>query len=413
MNLNPDARWTRENAVRRPIVIVGAGIVGLATAYTLLRQRPGTPLVVLDKEGHVASHQTGHNSGVIHSGVYYRPGSLKARLCLRGRRLLLEYLRAHDIPFRICGKVIVATSPAELAPLAELERRARANGVPDLRPLSREELVRLEPEVAGRAALHVPGTGIVDFAAVARSLATEVESMGGEVRTHRGVDRLEVRSEAVGVTTRDETIEASFMVNAAGLQADRVARLAGLTPPCLIVPFRGEYYKLSPRGGELVHGLVYPVPDPDRPFLGVHLTPRIDGSVEAGPNAVLALAREGYRKTDLDWRDLAGAMLYPGFARMGWQNWPASVREELRSLNKGMFLNDLRRLVPRLDITDLSGWGSGVRAQAVGPGGELFDDFLLVEGPRALHVLNAPSPAATSSLAIAEDLVGRVPAVAG
>jgi len=399
--------------VRRPVVIVGAGIVGLATAYTLLRERPGTPVVVLDKEPRVGAHQTGHNSGVIHSGVYYRPGSLKARLCLRGRALLIDYLRAHDLPFRICGKVIVATRPSELPALGELERRARTNGVPGLRSLSKEELRALEPEVAGRAALHVPGTGIVDFGAVARSLAAEVVSLGGEVRTSRGVDRWEPGGDTVRLACREETLEAAFVVNAGGLQADRLARLAGVDPRCLIVPFRGEHYTLSPRGGGLVRGLVYPVPDPEMPFLGVHLTPRVDGSVEAGPNAVLALAREGYRRTDLDWGDLAGAALYPGFLKMGWRNWPTSIREELRSLSPGMFLGDLRRLVPRLEPTDLAGWGAGVRAQAVGPQGDLIDDFLLVDGPRSLHVLNAPSPAATSSLAIAEHLLGRIPGVAG
>ncbi|HYA10124.1 MAG TPA: L-2-hydroxyglutarate oxidase [Thermoplasmata archaeon] len=395
--------------MRRPVVVVGAGIIGLATAYTLLRQRPGLPLVVLEKEGRAGTHQTGHNSGVIHSGVYYRPGSLKAQLCRRGRDLLLEYLRSHDIPFRICGKVIVATQRSDLEPLAELGRRARANGVPDVRFLQAEELRQLEPEVAGATALHVPGTGIVDYAAVVRSLVAEVEAMGGEVRTHRGVEQVEIAPGGIRVTTGDETIEGGFLVNAAGLQADRVARLAGLVPPCIIVPFRGEHYTLSRRGGGLVHGLVYPVPDPDMPFLGVHLTPRLDGSVEAGPNAVLALAREGYRRTDLDGADLAGTLLYPGFARMAWRYWPASIREMLRSLSRGMFLDDLRRMVPALELGDLAGWGAGVRAQALGPRGELFDDFLLVEANRVLHVLNAPSPAATSSLAIAEHLVARIP----
>jgi len=399
--------------VARPIVIVGAGIVGLATAYTLLRRRPGLPLLVLDKEERVASHQTGHNSGVIHSGVYYRPGSLKARLCLSGRRLLLDYLRERGLPFRICGKVIVATRPTELGPLSELGQRAKANGVPDVRVLAPEELRALEPEVRGLSALHVPGTGIVDYTAVSNALVQDIRAMGGEVRTRRSVGSLRIDAGGVEVGTRDETIEASFLVNAAGLQADRLAALAGPRPPCLIVPFRGEYYSLTARAGELVHRLIYPVPDPDLPFLGVHLTPRIDGSVEAGPNAVLALAREGYRRGDLAWRDLAGFALYPGFVRMARQYWPMSVREGLRSLSKAMFLGDLQRLVPRLARDDLDGWGAGVRAQALGPGGELVDDFLLVEGRRALHVLNAPSPAATSSLAIADYLVDRIPEIGG
>ena len=399
----------RGRTVRRPIVVVGAGIVGLATAYTLLRERPGTPLIVLDKEREVAYHQTGHNSGVIHSGVYYRPGSLKAQLCRDGRARLLEYLAARRIPHRICGKVIVATRPSELEPLAELGRRAQANGVPNARFLSEAELHELEPEVAAGAALHVPGTGIVDYPSVARSLASDVVAMGGEVRLHRGVERVDAAPEAVEVTTSEETIDGSFLVNAAGLQADRIARLAGLDPPCRIVPFRGEHYVLSPRAGALVRGLVYPVPDPEMPFLGVHLTPRIDGSVEAGPNAVLALAREAYRKGDLDLPDVATSLLYPGFFHMAWRYWRPSIGEGLRSLSRGLFLADLRRLVPGLELADLVGWGAGVRAQAVGPSGELFDDFLLVDAPRALHVLNAPSPAATSSLAIAEYLVRRIP----
>jgi (S)-2-hydroxyglutarate dehydrogenase len=398
--------------VRRPVVVVGAGIVGLAAAYVLLRRRAGTRVLVLDKEPRVAGHQTGHNSGVIHSGVYYRPGSLKARLCFSGRRLLIDYLRSHELPYRVCGKVIVATRPAELGPLAELGRRAQANGVPGVRFLTPEELRALEPEARGLSALHVPGTGIVDYTEVSSALVRDIQDRGGEIRTGQAVVGLRVGAGGVQVETDDATIDASFLVNCAGLQADRVAELAGLRPPCVIVPFRGEYYSLSPRARGLVRGLVYPVPDPDLPFLGVHLTPRIDGSVEAGPNAVLALAREGYRRTDLNWRDLVGTALYPGFFRMARQYWRMSLREGLRSLSRGMFLDDLRRLVPALRRDDLDGWGAGVRAQALGPGGELFDDFLLVEGPRALHVLNAPSPAATSSLAIADYLVGRIPEVA-
>jgi (S)-2-hydroxyglutarate dehydrogenase len=396
-------------ATGRPIVVVGAGIVGLATALTILQQRPGTPLVVLEKEPRVAGHQTGHNSGVIHSGVYYRPGSLKATLCLRGRGLLLDYLKAHDLPFRICGKVIVASRPDDLPRLEELARRARQNGVPGTRFLTAPELGILEPNVVGLSALHVPGTGIVDYGAVARSFVAEVERRGGEVRTGREVSDLRSSADGVRVRVQDDTIDAAFLLNAAGLHADRLARLAGLDPGCSIVPFRGEHYTLAPRGASLVGGLVYPVPDPELPFLGVHLTPRMDGSVEAGPNAVLALAREGYRRSDVAWRDLAESALYPGFARMARRYWRTSVREMLRSLSRPMFLDDLRRLVPGLAPEDLAAWGAGVRAQAVGPSGELVDDFLLVETPRALHVLNAPSPAATSCLAIAERLVERVP----
>ena len=397
----------------RPIVVVGAGIVGLATAYTLLRERPGTPLVVLDKEATVAGHQSGHNSGVLHSGVYYRPGSLKARLCLEGRALMLDYLRAHGLPFRICGKLIVATDPAELPRLAELARRARANGVPGVRSLDGPGMRDLEPEVAGTTALHVPGTGIVDYPAVARSLAEEIGRSGGEVRLTSPVERIRMQANGVEVVTGHESVEGSFLVNAGGLQADRLARLAGLEPLCRIVPFRGEHYVLGARGAGLVRGLVYPVPDPDLPFLGVHLTPRVDGSVEAGPNAVLALAREGYRRSDVDWADLLETLVYPGLLPMARRFWRSSVDEGFRSLSKGLFLRSLQRLLPGLMASDLGPWGSGVRAQALGPGGELFDDFLLLRAARGLHVLNAPSPAATSSLAIGRYLVERIPSMAG
>jgi len=393
----------------RPVVVIGAGIVGLATAYRYLGRHPGRSLVIFEKEADVAAHQTGHNSGVIHSGVYYRPGSLKAELCRTGRAQLLEYLRAREIPFRRCGKVIVATRPSELDALAELGRRARENGVPGARMIDREELRQLEPEAVGISALHVPGTGIVDYTSVSRSLADDVRRMGGEVRTGERVERVQVGPDGVRVTTADRTIDAIYLVNAAGLQADRIARLSGLEPPCQIVPFRGEYYTLAPTARSLVRGLVYPVPDPALPFLGVHLTPRIDGSVEAGPNAVLALAREGYRKTDIDVGDLAGTVLYPGFVGLARRYWRTSIHEAERSLSKRVFLEDLRRLVPRLSADDLSPGGAGVRAQALGPHGELADDFLLLEGPRALHILNAPSPAATSSLAIADHLLGRIP----
>ena len=400
------------NGAGRPIVVVGAGIVGLATALTILRRRPGTSLMVLEKEPRAAHHQTGHNSGVVHSGIYYRPGSLKARLCLRGRGLLLDYFRSHGVPFKVCGKVIVASRPTDLPRLRELGHRARENGVPGVRSLTPGELRELEPEAVGLAALHVPGTGIVDYGAVARSFVAEIERGGGEVRT--GCEVTAWRSSASGVElrTRDGTIDAAYVVNAAGLQADRLARRAGVDPGCTIVPFRGEHYTLAPRGASLVRGLVYPVPDPELPFLGVHLTPHVDGSVEAGPNAVLALAREGYRRSDVAWRDLAETALYPGFVRMVRRYWRTSVRETLRSLSRSLFLDDLRRLVPALGPEDLVGWGAGVRAQALSPSGDLVDDFLLVGTPRTLHVLNAPSPAATSSLAIAEELVRRIPGMA-
>jgi L-2-hydroxyglutarate oxidase LhgO len=393
----------------KPVVVIGGGIVGLATAYTLLRQRPSLSLVLLEKERAVAAHQTGHNSGVIHSGIYYRPGSLKARLCVNGRRQLIEYLQAEGIAHRICGKVIVATDPVELPRLAELERRGTANGVPDIRRLDPAELKAVEPETKGVAALRVPGTGIVNYTEVSQHLASDVVRMGGAVRTGVRVTGLSVADHQVTVKTSDGSLEARYIVNAGGLQSDLLARMSGVEPPGQIVPFRGEYYLLRPERRGVVNGLVYPVPDPEMPFLGVHLTPTIEGEVEAGPNAILALAREGYRKMDLDLGELMATFLYPGFPRMARKYWRSSVHEAHRSLSKGVFLHDLQRLVPSLRSEDLIPGGTGVRAQALKPDGELVDDFLLDEHPWGLHVLNAPSPAATSSFAIAEYLVERVP----
>ncbi len=394
--------------MRRPVVVVGAGIVGLATARALLQQRPGTPVLVLEKEADVGTHQTGHSSGVLHSGVYYRPGSLKAQLCVQGRAQLLAYLRAHDLPFRVCGKVIVATRPNELSQLDELERRGRANGLADVRRLNAAELHEVEPEVAGLAGLQVPAGAIVDYPAVARSLRDEIVAQGGEVRTGRQLEQV-ATSGPLELTTNAETIEAGLLINAAGLQSDRVARLCGLAPPCAIVPFRGEHYRLGSRVAGRVRGLVYPVPDPAFPFLGVHLTPRLDGTLEAGPNAVLALAREGYRRFDVNAADLVHALASPGLVRLAWRERRTSAEEWLRSLSPGRFLDAVRRLLPSVERSDLVAWGAGVRAQAVGPKGELLDDFLVLGARRTLHVLNAPSPAATSSLAIADYLVARLP----
>jgi L-2-hydroxyglutarate oxidase len=393
----------------RPLVVIGGGIVGLATAHAVLRREPGRPLLLLEKEAEVARHQTGHNSGVIHSGVYYRPGSLKARLCVEGRARLLVFAREHDIPVRLCGKLIVATSSGELDRLAELRRRAQANGVPEVRALDRAGVRGIEPEAAGIAGLSVPGTGIIDYRRVARALAEEIARRGGQLRFRSPVLGVEGSGSALVVELPGERIEASFVVNAAGLQCDEVARRAGIVPPARIVPFRGEYYRLRSDRRGLARGLIYPVPDPDLPFLGVHITPTIDGEVEAGPNAILAGSREGYRKTDIDLGELAGTLLYPGLPRLARRFWRTSIHEANRSLRKSVFVRDLQRLLPALSAEDLVPGGAGVRAQALRPNGELVDDFLLEERPGALHVLNAPSPAATSSLAIGEYLAARIP----
>ncbi|HEX7902002.1 MAG TPA: L-2-hydroxyglutarate oxidase [Planctomycetota bacterium] len=352
------------------IAIVGGGIVGLATAYALRRHGP----VVFEKEPAVARHQTGRNSGVFHTGVYYKPGSRKAALCVEGRRLMVEFCREHAVPHSLCGKIIVATDPAEIPRLDGLEARARANGV-DVHRIGPERIREIEPRAAGIDGLHLPQAGIVDYAEVARKLASFVE-----VRTD--VDVTDVRA-----------LKARLVINCAGLYSDRVARSR-----TKILPFRGEYYYL--RRPELVRGLIYPVPDPDFPFLDVHFTRKIRGGVEAGPNAVLAFSRQGYRWKDVDVRDLLDTLGYPGFWRMAWRYWRKGLGEMWRSLSKTAFVRSCRRLLPEVEEADLLPGGAGVRAQALGPDGRLLDDFIIERRPGAIHVLNAPSPAATASLAI-------------
>jgi L-2-hydroxyglutarate oxidase LhgO len=352
------------------IAIVGGGIVGLATAYALRDRNP----VVFEKEKTVAAHQTGHNSGVIHSGVYYKPGSQKAKFAVEGGRLMVEFCRAHGIPLEICGKVIVASEAAQLPRLDELERRGRANGVV-LERIGPERLREIEPEARGVGAIRLPQVGIVDYAAVCRKLATFVE-----VRTGSRVDS--VRS-----------LKADLVINCAGLYSDRVARSR-----MRIVPFRGEYYHL--RRPELIRGLIYPVPDLAFPFLDVHFTKKVDGRVEVGPNAVLALAREGYRWQDVNVRDLLDTVLYPGFWRLARKHWRMGLQETLRSLSKPRFLKSARLYVPAVKDEDLDPGGSGVRAQALDLDGKLLDDFRIERRAGEIHVLNAPSPAATASLAI-------------
>jgi L-2-hydroxyglutarate oxidase len=389
------------------IVIVGAGILGLATAYEVVRRHPGASVTVLEKESRVAAHQTGHNSGVIHAGVYYKPGSLKARLCRTGSQSMVEFCRTHDIPVRVCGKLIVATAPDELPRLAALYERASANGLPVTR-VGPEQAREYEPHVACLAGIHVASTGIVDFGQVCRRLAELVEAAGGTVRL--GVPVTGLRAGPDGTTTVHTPagdLAADRLVNCAGLHSDRVARLAGLHPPARIVPFRGEYHELRPERRDLVRGLIYPVPDPQFPFLGVHLTRMIDGSVHAGPNAVLALAREGYSWRRVRPRDVADAVTYGGLWRLARRHYRYGLTEVRRSLSRARFAASLARLVPELTRDDIVPAGAGVRAQAIAPDGSLVDDFLFVARPGQVHVLNAPSPAATSSLEIARHIVDR------
>jgi (S)-2-hydroxyglutarate dehydrogenase len=388
------------------VTLAGGGIVGLATALALVRRAPRLRVCVLEKEPELATHQSGHNSGVLHSGLYYRPGSLKAQLCVDGQRQMVELCRQNEVRHEICGKLVVATCQRELPALAELARRGRENGVGGLELAGPERIRQLEPHARGLKALWVPSTGICDFRQAALAMARLVLEAGGEVRTGCGVLGLE-RSAAgkeTCVRTSRAEVRTTLLVNCGGLQADRLARLGGADPGVRIVPFRGEYYKLVPGREGLVRGLIYPVPDARLPFLGVHFTRRVDGSVEAGPNAVLAFAREGYRWSRLSLRDCAEVLAYPGFWRMAARFWRTGVHELGRSLSKGAFTRALQRLVPDLCSQDLEPGGSGVRAQALSASGALLEDFHVVQAPGALHVLNAPSPAATASLAIGAHL---------
>ena len=382
------------------MAIIGAGILGLATAMELLSRFPALRLIVLEKEAAIARHQTGHNSGVIHSGIYYAPGSLKARLCVTGRAKLLAFCDAHAIPYDLCGKVIVATDAEELSRLDQLAERGRVNGVSALEMIGPERLRELEPHAVGINALYSPATGIVDFSRVARAYAWEVTEHGGEIRTNHAVAAITQRDGYNRIETSAGDVTARWIISCAGLEADRVARITGAPRTPQIVPFRGDYYVLRPERRDWVNGMIYPVPDPRFPFLGVHFTRRMDGAVWLGPNAVLAFAREGYRRRDVNVRDLTEIVRYRGFRTLARHYWRTGIDELYRDFRKAAFLKALQRYMPELRMVDLLPGPSGVRAQALGEDGALVDDFVVnVEGG-ALHVRNAPSPAATSSLAI-------------
>lgn len=394
----------------KSVLIVGGGLVGLATAWRLLERRPALAVTLLEKEPRVGAHQSTHNSGVLHCGLYYQPGSAKARLAVNGIRQMVAFCRAENVPHDICGKLVVAAAAEELPRLDELLRRGAANGLQGLRKLEPSEMRRIEPHVGGLAAAHVPEEGIVDYQAVCDRLAARVSARGGRIVTGARVARLTHRgSEWVAGTPAGE-FGAEFLINCAGLHCDHVAALAGERREVRIVPFRGEYYQLRPERRELVRNLIYPVPDPKFPFLGVHFTRLIHGGVEAGPNAVLAFAREGYTRTTVNLRDLADALTFPGLWRF-LRRYPAMVRTELaQSFSRERFCRSLQKLVPDIRPEDLAPGGAGVRAQAMTPAGELVQDFHLLRRDHALHVLNAPSPAATASLAIGEEVVGMLPA---
>jgi len=389
------------------VAVIGGGIVGLATARAITERDPSATVVVLDKEPALARHQTGRNSGVVHSGIYYKPGSLKARMCRAGSRSIVEFAEAHDIPVEVTGKLIVATRMDELAGLDALERRGREHGLA-VRRLGPRDAMEYEPHLSCIAAVHVPTTGIIDYVAVCDRLADLVRSAGGEIRTGAQVTAITAAGGTHRLTTTAGDVECRQVVNCAGLQSDEVAAMAGATPPARIIPFRGEYFELRPEARHLVQGLIYPVPDPDFPFLGVHLTRSIDGGVHAGPNAVLALSREGYRWRDLRPTELWDTLSYPGFRTLARVHLRQGLEEMVRSVWRPMFLRSLQQLVPDLDEADLVRAPAGVRAQAVTPEGALVDDFLIVERPGELHVLNAPSPAATSSLEIGAEVARRL-----
>jgi L-2-hydroxyglutarate oxidase LhgO len=392
------------------VVVIGGGLVGLATARSLLAGSPGMGVCVLEKDGVVASQQSGHNSSVIHSGVYYKPGSLKARLCMDGSRRLFEFCEAKRIEVRRCGKVIVAVDHSEILRLEELYRRGVANGLEGLSLVDETGLKEIEPYAAGVAALHVPTAAIVDYRLVAAAMVDEIRDRGGDVLTYCGVKGFGRSAGNTVLATTQGTVVTRHFINCAGLQSDLIALMAGETPPVHIVPFRGEYYVVRPERRQLVKGLLYPTPDPDLPFLGVHFTRRVDGQVEAGPNAVLAFAREGYRVSDVDLSSLALLARYPGIWRMIPGYWRTGVSEYRRSLSKSRFVKSLQRLLPAITRDDVVRGGAGVRAQALDRQGHLLDDFCFGTSEEAIHVYNAPSPAATACLAIGDhisDLAAR------
>lgn len=392
------------------ITIIGGGIIGLATALRLGQKLPGASITVLEKEAGVGQHQSGHNSGVLHCGLYYKPGSMKARLAVTGIRQMISFCQEHGIPHEICGKLVVASRTEEIPRLNDLYERGLQNGLSGLRKLGVSEMREIEPHTGGVAAIRVPEEGIVDYPAVCRTLVRCLSAANGKVVTQAAVERLRRRNTQWIAETAAGEFVSDYIVNCAGLQCDRVCSLAGDKPELKIIPFRGEYYTLKPERQYLVRNLIYPVPDPRFPFLGVHFTRLIHGGIEAGPNAVLAFAREGYKKTDFSARDFIGTLTYPGFWRF-FQKYPRLCFDELRrSFSKELFCKSLNALVPDVRPEDLAPGGAGVRAQAIAPGGETLQDFRFVKSDHALHVLNAPSPGATASLAIGQEIANELTA---
>jgi L-2-hydroxyglutarate oxidase len=386
------------------ITIIGAGIVGLATAVKLKQKQPGLKVVVVDKEDHISAHQTGHNSGVIHSGLYYKPGSLKADNCLKGYHMLVDFCEQESVPFEICGKVVVATTEEELPLLKNLYDRGIENGLTGLKMLDAAGIKEREPHIRGLKGFFVPQTGIVNYTEVAEKLKEVFIRNNGEIRLNTKVLDFSLKNNTVTTVTSGEEIKSTLVINCAGLYSDKIANLNGTRHDVSIIPFRGEYYQLRKEKQHLIKNLVYPVPDPDFPFLGVHFTRMKKGGVEAGPNAVLAYQREGYKKTDINLKEFREILFWPGFQKVVGKYWRTGMGEFYRSYSKAAFTRALQRLLPELKSSDLISGGSGVRAQACDINGNLLDDFVLDEGANFIHVLNAPSPAATSSLSIGDSL---------
>jgi (S)-2-hydroxyglutarate dehydrogenase len=388
--------------------IIGGGIVGLSTGMALGKRYPHARILVLEKESKWAFHQTGNNSGVIHSGIYYKPGSFKAKFCRDGCRSMVEFCQEHGIDYEVCGKVIVATEEEELPRLENLYKRGLENGI-EIKRISPEEVKEIEPHVKCVGGIHVLSTGIVNYKQVCEKYAQIIAQQGGELRLNTKVEKIVTSSNTQVLETNNGTFEARFVINCAGLHSDRVAKLGKVDPQAKIVPFRGEYYELTPEKRYLVKGLIYPVPNPEFPFLGVHFTRMIDGSVHAGPNAVLSLKREGYNKTDFDLRDFAEVMTYAGFWKLAAKHADEGIKEIVRSFSKAAFTRSLQKLIPEVQAEDLVPTHAGVRAQALMNDGKLVDDFLILHGQNSVHVCNAPSPAATSSIEIGKAIVAQIP----
>lgn len=386
------------------VVVIGGGIVGLASALQLHKTNPALKLLLLEKEKALALHQTGNNSGVIHSGIYYKPGSLKATNCIHGYHLLIDFCKLNNIPFELCGKIIVATNPGELPLLENLLERGKQNGLSDLKKINKEELKDYEPHVQGIAGVVVPQTGIVDYKLVAKKYGELIQAKGGEIKLGERVIEIQESETTAVVVTQKESYNTKLVINCCGLYSDKVARLTAPEIDVKIIPFRGEYFKLKKEKEHLVKNLIYPVPDPNFPFLGVHFTRMAGGGIEAGPNAVLAFQREGYKKSDINLAELAESLAWPGFQKVAFRYWKTGMGEMYRSFSKAAFVKALQNLIPEIQKDDLEPGGAGVRAQACDRHGGLVDDFMIVEKKHVINVCNAPSPAATSSLAIGETI---------